>query len=305
MTSKTDTLGLRIIRSFDAPRDLVWKAWTERERLMKWFCPRGFTVLFAEGEVAEGRTWRSGMRAPDGQEHIAGGVYREVRPTGRLVFTHAWEGPDSPETLITVSFEEQGGKTQMTFEQVGFATTESRDGHRGGWSEAFDNLDERLAEQLGRLTVTRVSPCEVKLVRVFDAPRRLVWEAVTKPEHVRRWWGLRDHEMVVCEMDLRVGGSWRFVQRTPDGQEHPFTGVYQEIVEGEKTVSTFIYDVEGIRDHASLETVTLEEREGKTILTNLVRHDSPESLEGHLASGMEWGAAESMNRLEELLKTLA
>ena len=153
----------------------------------------------------------------------------------------------------------------------------------------------------GTLQVTTPSDREIRLTRVFDAPRRLVFQALSKPALIRRWWGLKSLVMTVCEMDLRVGGSWRFVLRDPDGQEHPFKGVYKEIVAPERIIQTFIYDVEGIRDHPAIETLTLEEQDGRTVFTSTVLHELKEARDGHLASGMEPGATESYNRLEDLM----
>jgi uncharacterized protein YndB with AHSA1/START domain len=154
------------------------------------------------------------------------------------------------------------------------------------------------------LTVTLPSDLEILLTRVFEAPRRLVFEAVTRPEHVVRWWGPRGTTLVVCEMDVRPGGSWRFVLRGLDGNDHPFRGEYHEIVPPERVVSTFIYDVEGIRDFPALETITFDEEDGKTTLRVRVLHQSKEARDGHLHSGMEKGAAETYDRLAELLQTM-
>jgi uncharacterized protein YndB with AHSA1/START domain len=142
------------------------------------------------------------------------------------------------------------------------------------------------------------------LTRVFNAPRRLVFEAHTKPEHVSRWWGLRGHTMSVCEMDFRPGGAWRFVLRSPDGREDPFKGVYREIVPPERLVYTFIYDVPGIRDHEAVETLTFEEHDGRTTLTNTMVHKTVEARDGHLQAGMEAGAAETLDRLAELVQMM-
>jgi uncharacterized protein YndB with AHSA1/START domain len=155
------------------------------------------------------------------------------------------------------------------------------------------------------LTLTLPADREIVMTRVFDAPRRLVFEAHSKPEHVARWWGCHNSTLIVCEMDFRPGGAWRFVLRGPDGQEHPFKGVYREIVPPERLVYTFVYDVEGIRDHEALETLTFEEHDGKTTLTNTILHQTVEARDGHLASGLETGAAETLDRLEEHLKTMA
>jgi uncharacterized protein YndB with AHSA1/START domain len=137
------------------------------------------------------------------------------------------------------------------------------------------------------------------LTRTFDAPKRLVYEACTKPEHIAKWWGPRGTTLSVCEMDFRVGGSWRFVQRTPNGEEYGFRGVYREIVPNERVVQTFVFDP--MPQYETLETMVLEEQNGKTRLTTTVLHKSVESRDGQLASGMQKGAAETLERLEELV----
>lgn len=144
-----DGRELVITRVFDAPRDLVFRAWTEGEHLSRWSAPHGFTIPFGEADVRPGGAWRSCMVSPDGAEHWLGGVYREVAPPELLSFTHAWEGEDGRPghpTLVTVTFAEEGaGKTRMTFRQRGFASDASRDGHQGGWEEAFERLAGHLA----------------------------------------------------------------------------------------------------------------------------------------------------------------
>ncbi|HMF17995.1 MAG TPA: SRPBCC family protein [Gemmataceae bacterium] len=154
-------------------------------------------------------------------------------------------------------------------------------------------------------SLTLPSDREIRIRRVLEAPRRLVFEAMTRPEHIRRFWGPRIMTMTKCEVDFRVGGSWRFVLTAPDGSQHPFTGVYKEIVPPERIVQTFIYDVDMIRDHPAVETLTLEERGNQTIVTVTVLHDSKESRDGHVNAGMEGGARETYDRLAELLTELS
>jgi serine phosphatase RsbU (regulator of sigma subunit) len=156
----------------------------------------------------------------------------------------------------------------------------------------------------GTLKVTTPSEREIRLTREFDAPRRLIFQALSKPALIRRWWGFQSLVMTVCEVDFRVGGSWRFVLRDPGGQEHPFKGVYKEIVAPERIIQTFVYDVDGIRDHPAIETLTLEEQDGRTVFTSTVLHESKEARDGHLASGMEPGATESYNRLDDLMREI-
>jgi uncharacterized protein YndB with AHSA1/START domain len=139
--------------------------------------------------------------------------------------------------------------------------------------------------------------------RLFNAPRRLVWEAWTKPEHVAHWYGFRTSSLSECRIDLRPGGAWRFVIRMPDGSEHGFGGTYREISPPERLVSTFRYD--GYPDAEALETVTFEEQGRKTIVTSIVLHKSVENRDGHVASGMEAGAVECYERLDEVLESLS
>ena len=159
------------------------------------------------------------------------------------------------------------------------------------------------SRQIGKMTLTVPSDREIVLTRTFDAPRRLVWEALTRPEHVPQWWGPRGTTMLVDKMDLRPGGAWRFVSRGPDGSEHGFRGEYREIVPLERIVQTFEW--EGLPGHISVETLTLEERDARTTITGTSVFDSVEDRDGMLQSGMETGAAETYDRLEEHLRTMA
>ena len=140
---------LVITRVVNAPPSLVFKAWTEREHLLHWSAPHGFTVTHCEGDVRPGGAWRSCMRSPEGVDLWLSGVYREIVAPERLVFTHAWEddeGKRGHETLVTVTFIDHGGKTKLTFRQAFFESVESRDGHMGGWNECFDRLGDYLRE---------------------------------------------------------------------------------------------------------------------------------------------------------------
>ena len=153
------------------------------------------------------------------------------------------------------------------------------------------------------LTVTTPSDREIVLSREFDAPRALVFEALSKPEHLRHWWGQADSTLVHCEVDFRPGGRWRFVERDKDGQEWGFRGEVREIVPPERIVQTFEW--EGLPGHISVETMQLEDLSGRTRITVTSVFDSVEDRDGMLQSGMEQGASESYDRLEAYLRTLA
>lgn len=154
----------------------------------------------------------------------------------------------------------------------------------------------------GTLKVSTPSPREVVLTRVFDAPRHLVYEAMTRPELLKRWFGPHGWSLAVCEIDLRVGGAWRYVLEGPDGRSMGMGGEYREIVPGERTVHTESFD-----DYPgdSVVTVVLTEHDGRTTLTGTVRYESQQVRDAVIASGMEHGAAETYDRLAELLPSLA
>lgn len=144
---------------------------------------------------------------------------------------------------------------------------------------------------------------EITLTRLFDAPRRLVFEAMTRPEHVRRWWGILDdrYSVHVCDIDLRPGGAWRFVGRGPRG-EFAFRGVYREIAPPDRLVYTEIY--EPFPGDDSLVTTVFTEEQGKTRVTITSLYPTKDVRDMVLGTGMEGGAAVSYDRLEDLVREL-
>jgi len=138
--------------------------------------------------------------------------------------------------------------------------------------------------------------------RVVDAPRALVFEAFTKCEHLKRWMGPCHLTMVSCETDLRVGGRYRFVFRAPDGNEVGFSGEFKEIVRPERVVRTFVF--EPMPDAAALETLELEEHDGRTTIKTTTVHKTVENRDGHVQSGVDKGMTEGYARLDELLTGL-
>lgn len=140
-------LELVITRILDAPPVLVYKAWTSPEHMVRWMGPKGFSAPSAQLDVREGGNYRAHIRSAEGKDYWFRGTYREVVENRRLVFTFAWEedGERGQENLVTVTFAAEGGKTRMTFKQAPFQSVEERDGHEGGWSEAFDKLGDYVA----------------------------------------------------------------------------------------------------------------------------------------------------------------
>ena len=148
-------------------------------------------------------------------------------------------------------------------------------------------------------TVTTPTEREIRVERVFDAPRDRVFAAFTDPKLIPEWYGPRGVTTVVDQMDVRPGGSWRFVMRDSDGSESGFRGTYREISAPERIVQTFEW--EGMPGHVSVETAEFEDVDGRTKVTTTSIFHTPEERDGMLGSGMERGMNETYARLDELL----
>jgi uncharacterized protein YndB with AHSA1/START domain len=153
-------------------------------------------------------------------------------------------------------------------------------------------------------SLTMPSEREIVMTRVFDAPRKLVFQVYTDPQQIPNWWGRRSHTTRVDKMDVRVGGLWRYIESDEAGSEACFNGEYREIVPPEKIVSTF--EFEGMPGHIGLVTTVFEELpDGRTRLTETSLFPSSEDRDGIIASGMEEGANETWDRLAEVLARAA
>jgi uncharacterized protein YndB with AHSA1/START domain len=157
-------------------------------------------------------------------------------------------------------------------------------------------------------TVTLPTDEQIRITRDFDAPKRLVYKAWTTPELVKRWWNAKRGEVTVAEIDLRVGGKWRYAMVTPDGFEVAFHGEYREIVPNERLVTTEIYEgvPEGVseEDAATLNTATFEEADGRTRLTIVVQAKNKASRDAIVESGMEAGLQDALDLAEEVVLSL-
>jgi uncharacterized protein YndB with AHSA1/START domain len=314
---------LVITRTFDAPRERVWKAWTEPELVKRWWGPKVFTAPFIKIDLRVGGRYLYAMRSPEGKDYWSTGVYREIVPLKRIVATdsfadekgnivpassYGFAGDWPRELLMTVTFEEQDGGTKLTLRHTGFPSEEQRDLAKAGWSESLDKLAETLGRPGdGESTMPRthftVKREELKVIidRIFDAPREAVWKTLTDPDAIPQWWGPRNQTTTVDKMDVRVGGAWRYVSRDEGGNEYAFHGVYREINSPKLLSDTFNF--EGLPPgHELVETVTLEDLGGRTKMTTVSRYANIEDLDGMVASGMESGAVESWERLAELVE---
>lgn len=233
-------------RVVDAPRELVWKAWTDPKQLAQWFPPKGFTSPRCEVDPRPGGIFRVDMKAPDGppfngQVFPGAGVFREVVPNERLAVTFKGNGDVPPPILMTVSFEAQGNKTKLTVHQTAetVADYEALVKLRAaeGLQQSFEKLDELLGRSATGNTVS-VADRVLTLTRVFDAPRELVWTAFTDPKHIVRWMFASDWESPFAETDVRPGGAFRIGMRPADHSHEGFVldGTYREIVTPERIV---------------------------------------------------------------------
>lgn len=300
-----------ITRTVDAPRALVFQVWTDPKHVDRWWGPNGFTNRTSSMDVRVGGQWRYTMTGPDGRVFPNLITYREISPVDRLVYDHG-DDTDPKQFEAFITFEERGDRTHITMRSI-FPTAAARDrvvrefGAIEGGKQTLARLDAYVADlRKGaprKAEIDLPSDLEIRVRRWFDAPRELVFDASTKPEHLVKWWGPRDHELVHCEVDLRVGGGYRFVLRGPNGMEVGFRGEYLELVRPERVKQTFIY--EPYPDHGAVENCTLEEKDGGTLLTTVITHKSKEGRDGMFNAGMEGGMNESHARLDELLATLS
>lgn len=307
--------ALVLTRVFDAPPERVWKAWTEPDEFKRWWGPKGFTAPFCRIDLRVGGTYLYCMRSPEGTDYWGTGAYREILPLKRLVYTdsfadakgnivpatHYGMRADFPlEMLVTVTFEDLGEMTKLTLRHAGLPAGPDQAGAEQGWSESFDKLAATLTGGPPQIDfVTDRQGRQLVMSRVFNAPRERVFRAYTDPKLIPQWWGRRRQTTTVDTMEVRKSGRWRYVCRDPDGTEYAFRGEYREVVPPKRLVSTF--EFEGMPGHIVQETATFEERDGKTKLTITSRFESVEDLDGMLQSGMESGARETWDRLEELL----
>jgi uncharacterized protein YndB with AHSA1/START domain len=154
----------------------------------------------------------------------------------------------------------------------------------------------------GTAKVTLPADDQILITREFDAPSELVFKAWTTPELVKRWWSGQRGAVTSAEIDLRVGGMWRYVMDATGGFEVAFHGEYREIVPNERIVTTEVF--EGMPDAQAVDTITFAELDGRTTLTMHVQHTSKEDRDGHINSGMEGGMQESMDALEQVAISL-
>jgi uncharacterized protein YndB with AHSA1/START domain len=312
--TEVPTKDLVIERVFDAPRERVFDVFTTPEHLQKWWGPKMVGIPVAEFDARPGGKIFFGERSLDrGMVYIAG-VVRAIERPSRVIFAihfadayrrrvappagaglpDNWDG----EIVSDVAFSAEGRRTRVTIRTLrSGVTAEWLEMARYGWGEALDKLGHAIADDM------RVAPTgerEIVITRTFNAPRALVYEALTSPEHVKNWWGPRQYGAVSATGDFRAGGRYRYAQQGPDG-EVAFRG---EIREASPERMVYTEEFEAMPGHVAETTVTLDERDGKTFMTLRSVYQSKEDRDAVIASGMEWGARLSYLQLDEVIDAL-
>lgn len=296
---------IALTRIFDAPRELVFEAWTNPKHIPHWWGPQGFSTTVHEMDVRPGGVWRLTMRGPDGRDYKNRIVFIEVDEPERLVYQHEPEPGSEPVSFqSTVTFVESGEKTEVTVRML-FPSAQARDhvvktyGAIEGLKQTLGRLGEHLEEMARDASGQFSKKRELVITRTFDAPRRLVFAAFSKPENLAHWWGPKGFTLPKCEVDFRPGGVFHFVMRGPDGKDYPFRGSYLEIVEPERIVFQGILNDEP--GHQVWTTVTFAEEDGPDATKTRLTVQQTYSFESDATRGAEEGWNQTLDRLEGFL----
>jgi uncharacterized protein YndB with AHSA1/START domain len=290
-----------VTRVFDAPRALVFKAWTDPKHLAHWWGPNGFSITTHAMEFKPGGSWRFVMHGPDGRDYKTEQVYVEIVEPERLVYRHV----STPQFQTTVTFVDEGGKTRLTAQML-FESAALRDqtvktfGAVEGLKQTLGRLAEHVTNMKGGPTMTpnaevTVGDRELTITRIFDAPRSLVFEAWSEPRHLMRWFAPNNFTVPECEMDFRAGGFFRVCMRG-FGKDHWMNGIFREIVKPERIVWTARLDND---TNEVFTTATFEDLGSQTRLTVHQTY----SIETDSTRGAPQGWTETLEHLAEYLAT--
>jgi uncharacterized protein YndB with AHSA1/START domain len=303
-------------RLFEAPSELVWRAYTDSDHVEQWWGPVGFTTTTQEMDVRPGGLWRHTMHGPDGRDYPNRIAYTRVERPWLLAWAHDDDSGGAPWFHVTITFEVLGERTLVTMRHI-FPNGAARDANIKAFGSVQGAIDttNRLAHHL----VTMPEERDFIISREYDAPPERVWQVWTDPHHLARWWGPGIFTNTVCEVDVRVGGCYRIIMSGPYPgpgiTDYPVDGVYTEVVEPERLVMTVdcagnpsawhdrIKPGRGPDERnpvgTMLQTVTFEALEAhRTRLTIRTRMVSAEILASMQRIGMREGWSESLDRLD-------
>jgi uncharacterized protein YndB with AHSA1/START domain len=259
----SESKEVTLTRVVDASVDLVFTAWTDPERVRRWYAPDGMDISSASSERRRGGSFEIVMRAPDGTEFPLRGTYVEFDPPRRLVMDAQAFGPDGQAALhavTTVDLADNGGKTEITVHERARALTPAAAmmlaGMEVGLTQSLRHLDDVLTGAFDR---------QISITRMVEAPREVVFDAWTSDEHLSQWWGPNGFTLTTDEIDVRPGGRWRFTMHGPDGVDYPNELLYEEVVRPE--LITFEHGAPGRDDPWFRGVITFDDFMGNTVLT--------------------------------------
>jgi uncharacterized protein YndB with AHSA1/START domain len=236
---RTGDREIVLTRVFEAPRELVFGAWTESIHIAQWWGPTGFRTTIYEMDVRPGGVWRFVMHGPDGCDHKNKIIFHEIVKNERLTYTHLGEDDDPNVFEVTVTLAPERNNTKLTMQSV-FATAAERERvvREYGTIEGGKQTLERLARHVTKMSKDVEEPPSEALVitREFDAPRDMVFKAWTDAEHLKRWWGPAGCEVGTCKVELRPGGSFLYSMRVPNAPEIWGKFLYREITPPDRLV---------------------------------------------------------------------
>jgi uncharacterized protein YndB with AHSA1/START domain len=305
LTNDTTDREISATRVYDAPRDLVWKMWTDQHHIAQWWGPKGFTNTIQAMDVRPGGKWSFVMHGPDGRDYKNEIVYTEVVPQERIAYDHV----SGPLFHATVDFRDAGAdktelRMKMVFESAGI---------RNRVAEEYGAV-EGLQQTLGRLA-DELASGDFVVTRLFDAPRELVWKAWTEVDRLKQWFGPKGFTMSAAKGEMREGSTFLYALRGPNDIEMWGKWVIREVVPPEKLVlvSSFSDANGGTTRHPmapewpaeTLSTTTFAEHGGKTLMTirwsPLNATEAERKLFAASHDSMRGGWKGTMEQLEEYL----
>lgn len=305
-----DTSGreIRLTRLIDAPRHLVFHAWTDPKLVAKWWGPNGFTTTIREMDVRAGGHWRLVMHGPDGRNYQNHIVFEEVVAPERLVYRHEPEKGTEPVGFrTTVTFAVRQGKTEVTLLMVFASEAELRHvvetyGAVEGGRQTLARLADHLAETHPSFAEPEADR-EIVITRQMNASRDMVYKAFTSPDYLRHWWGPRGFKTTTESMDLRPGGAWKFVMHGPDGTDYQNHMVFEEVTPRERLVYT--HGSHEADPHSFHVTITFVESAGQTTVTLRLLCQTVEERQAKAKFGAIEGGRQTLERWEKAAQQLA
>lgn len=300
MTNNADTSNREIMltRLLDAPRELVWKVWTEPEHLARWWGPNGFTITSYEQQLKVGGMWRFMMHGPDGKDYPNRITFLEVVKPERLVYKHTDDEIGSIRFEVIVTFEKEGKKTRLTMKTIFESPAVLEKVVREyGAIEGGQQTISRLEQHLSSLINTPEQDRTIISQRTVQAPRELIWKAWTEPEYLAQWWGPNGFTNTFHLFELKPGGVWEFVMHGPDGVDYKNKSMFLAL----EAPSRIILD--HISPPRFLINVTFEDRNGDT---HIVFRQLFETAEECARIRVFAGPAneENFDRLEKVLERI-